>query len=89
MAYGRIEILRNYLIYTVVALVPAQFSRWELSPMLVACLTILLTGVFGITGSGNPLFWVAREGAGAFEVTFAAALTLTSASAVVWRSARR
>lgn len=60
--YNGYDILRNYLVYLVLGLVPAASGRWEVGPVLVALTTVAALGLFGITRSlvpFGPLVWPA------------------------------
>lgn len=86
--YGDVELARNFFLYLAVGLLPATIGVWKAAPYVVAGATIVLTGIFGITRSSNPLLWPAQVAHSSTEVWVAVGLALAVSLAVIWRCRR-
>jgi hypothetical protein len=84
--YGSTEVTRNFFIFLGIGLVPALWQQWKIAPYLVAGVTIMITGVFGISRSASPLFWPTQLVQTQTELWASGGVCAVTAMLIVWRS---
>lgn len=86
--YGRVELVRNILLYLGIGLVPGALGRWRASPYVTGAVAVVVTGLFGITRTDSILLWLAQPARSPAEIGAAAALPAAAALGILGRSRR-